>query len=270
MSCSHSNCACGAAGHPPLGTPEYILQRAHDDAGDLDALRLMCRWLSAETAFCHLRFADGEFNAILGHRGLNGDGAEVSAPGLGQALESVLLDAMRQSDPLLIGVDWTGDPARRKYLERHGMLRDIQWWCPSQVFVNGIMSGDSLNLLELIREARGQVHLVANGRVCDAVAPGLNARPYRMSSTNAWGGYKDALIHLRKIVARGDIVLYAVGMTSEPLAYRMWKDCLGSTHIDVGCFFDAAIQARSRSWLHPDDERYQRFQEVYVPWLKGK
>ncbi len=270
MACSQPNCPCPPDA-PLVGSPEYGSRRAHVDAGDLDALRLITIWVAANSPCLHIRFADGEFDSILGQSGTNTDGQDYQSGTLGKALHTTLHDlqeaAKHDRNHLLIGGDWTGK-ARRLYMEQQGLLDSIPW-CPSQIFVNGLVSGDTLLFLEAVRQRTGHTYLVANRRVLH-VAPSLQATPIEIPQRNAWDGVPAAKEVLLAQLGPGDLVLYAGGMAMKPLAYDLWQHRPDTAHIDVGCLFDPAVGIYNRSWsTGTPDARLLTYRERYVPWLQG-
>ena len=50
---------------PAVGLPSYMERRAHPDAGDLEAIRLITGWIRSGGPVMYLRFADGEFCLYL-------------------------------------------------------------------------------------------------------------------------------------------------------------------------------------------------------------
>lgn len=276
MNCSHARygqCTC-RAGDPLPGQLSYAYTRRHVDAGDLDALRMLTDWLKARRPFCHVRYADGEFMSILGAKGANCDGQDHRADTLGVELAGVLAEIAaldsEGSRTVLVGGDW------RRPIEAWGWLKSRGYhmripWCPSQVFVNGILSGDSLAFLQAVKDAPGRKFMVANGSVLAAAAEGVAATAVEVPGRNAYDAMPSIEAWLHAELNAGDVVLYAAGLGCKPTIWRLFKNLPEITHVDVGCFFDAAAGLRSRSWLENDeDERLVEFRRTILPWMQGE
>ena len=133
-------CRCTPAS-PKVGTPEYGLHRTHPDADDLEALRLVTSWLSDGAPLAHLRYSDGEFWTILGRQGVNTDGLRMNAGPFGQELAHILRSVSTGGwgSRVLVGSDWT-IPEHEAYVRSAGLLESVPW-CPSSIWVNGVLSG---------------------------------------------------------------------------------------------------------------------------------
>jgi len=165
----------------------------------------------------------------------------------------------------LFGGDWHR-PEWHRYLIDNDLLTTIPW-APSQVFVNGYSTDDTMDFLEAVRANEGRTVIVCNGRVA-IVSISAMATPIIAPAANAWSAVHSLYMTLRDTLKSGDLVLYAAGMTSNVLAHRLHGAVPGSMHIDVGCAFDGAAGIISRGWQrYPDEIRCRRFNEIYKPWL---
>lgn len=270
MNCSHAGMGCNCQpGDPGIATPGYARHRRHVDAGDLDALRQVNAWLRDGVPQCHVRYSDGEFLSMMGYAGHNCDGQALQG-GLGEELWESLQSIKNDRFPhVLVGGDWRRPPETWDYLQENNFVDTIPW-CPSQVFVNGIVSGDTMEFLKLVRDSPGQKYLVSNVSVGMA-APSLRAHTLTIPRHDAWGSMVKIERSLRYEIESGGIVLYAAGLGCKPTIYELFRSCPGTTHIDVGCLFDGAAGILSRGWLNvkPPDERLIEYNTRYVPWLLG-
>lgn len=269
--CSTARKACTCEpGDPEIATPSYSSLRRHVDAGDLDALKLVTRWLLNGEPQCHLRYSDGEFMSMLGtDEPVNSDGQPHLTETLGRELFHVLLDIALGggASHVLVGGDWRRPKDTFDWLQHHGFLSSIPW-CPSQVFVNGILSGDLMDFLSAVRLAE-QKFLVCNEKVA-VVAPGLGAYPLIVPDKGAYDAMGWVGDELRMKARPGAVVLYAAGLGCKPTAWKLFREIEGTSHIDVGCVFDGAAGLQSRSWLSGEpDAQLLRYREEVVPWLLG-
>jgi hypothetical protein len=269
MACSIKNCPCTA----PLkvGTPEYALSRAHPDAGDLDALRLMTTWLHEQNPFVHLRYADGEINAIVRSRtGLNANGEPYDDPGFCHELDlslNLVAHLRERKRNFLIGGDWS-NPGHRDFLLKNNYLENIPW-CPSQVFVNGIMTGDSKLFLEALFGR--YTHLVANKDVCKRIDGSFAGTIVKVSSNSAWRERDRVVTTIeREMNSELDVVVLCAGMASETIGVKLAARHPHLTVIDMGCFFDPAANLESRSWINERDKRVHAFRKEILPMLKQR
>jgi hypothetical protein len=264
----YGQCTC-QPGDPPIGDPKYAAKRRHVDAGDLDALRQLTAWLQAGERHCHIRYADGEFLSILGRDGVNTDGQPHQVAGLPLKLASTLNDIAESDEPnLLIGGDWRRPAEAWPWLVDRGLEQRLPW-CPSQVFVNGILSGDLVAWLDAVWEHPDRTFLVANQAVCDAVAPGLRAIPVPIVARGAYPeSISQACGYLKGEMRDHDLAIYACGLGGKPMIWDLFESRPETSHIDVGCVFDLATGHRSRSWCLDDtDERVIEYRKSIMPWL---
>jgi hypothetical protein len=260
-------CNC-REGDPGIATPGYARTRRHDNAGDLDAIRRVLAWLREGRHVCHVRFADGEFYNVMGVG--NDYGGHPYVRECGDQIRATLLDVARGGLPpdrrLLVGGEWEYDPGVWRWIEDHD-LQDRVPWCPSQIFVQGVWDGTTLEVLKHVRQLPGPKYLVANPKVCHAVCGPLGAVPVEVRRR---GSYWD-MPRVRKVLdaglPEGGIVLWCAGVGGKPVMWEMFKK-YGSSHLDFGHFFDWAAGEQSRSWLACDNPRRRRFLETVVPWLE--
>jgi hypothetical protein len=262
-----------------------------------EALSLMTSWLKAGEPFCHVRFGDGEFWSILGREGPNADGQEHLGATLGKELAATLfliesMHTLKQNGHTLVGGYWDWPVKAKDWLVKTGLLDKLPW-VPIQCFVCGVEDGGTLAFLEALRARPGKKYLVANGSV-GKVAPALGAihvpitlprnkeREIRgeigvvkqVPGAYGPGAYED-MPHverfLRSQLKPGDAVIWCGGLGCKPTLYRLFVDCPGTTHIDMGCIFDLAVGLPSRTWMtEPPDARGKVYREKYIPWLLGK
>jgi hypothetical protein len=263
-------CRC-APDAPFVGTSLYAEERTHPDAGDLDALRMVTEWVRAKTPCLHLRFADGEFWSILNRKGINTDGmpfyGESLGPYLDRSLQEMSSGALKGKSAI-IGGDWS-IPEHEAYIRKSGFMRTVPW-CPSSIWVNGVVSGTLARFFEtLLADPRPRV-LVANEKISGA-ATFLRSMFFPIPAHAAWEA-RAAVASFLKTLPRDTVVLYCAGMASEGFAWESWKERPDLTHLDMGHVFDGAFGIRNRSWLLPDGYCLRRntYFERYVPVILGK
>lgn len=237
--------------------------------------------------FCHVRYADGEFQSILGRTGPNADGQEHLPHTLGRELKDALL--LCASNPrFIVGGNWIKPPNAWDWMCRLGLDKSIRW-CHPQVFVGCVKSGETMELLKVIRNAPGNKYLVANSDVQN-VRASLNAHPITVTLPKekreeilhnlphrkqySPGAYDDMPIvreTLDNLLKPGDIVIWCAGLGCKPSLINTFLKHPLTTHIDMGCFFDPAVGLNSRSWTTmPQDVRWDNYMDDYTPRLLGK
>lgn len=280
-----------------IGTEQWALTRdwTNWSEGSAEALRLMTLKLKAGIPQCHVRFADGEFWSIMGRVGPNADGQEHLPHTLGIELRKTLFAIGCLKDPnVLVGGYWDIPVSARQWLVKTGCLEHIQW-CPVQVFVTGIDDDTTMDFLNTIRQTAGRTYLVANSKVAQ-LAESFGARPLIVTlpekklqeithnntiytpNTPGWYGEKNAYTDmpevvgwLKMVLSPGDKVIWCGGLGCKPALYRMYREYPGTSHFDMGCFFDLAAGLVSRTWMtSPPDARQQKYLDEYAPRLRGE
>ncbi len=256
---------------PRVGTPLYAEKRTHPDAGDLEALRVVTGWIKGGEPCMHLRYADGEFYSIRGQQGVNSDGLAFQPETLGVELHKILIqisNGAARNLPLLVGGDWT-IPDHAAYVWEFGLERTVPW-CPSGIWVNGIVSGALAEFfVALLRDPRPKI-LVGNDSIKGA-AGFLGANFISVPASAAWAARGDVGYALRQ-APKHAIVMYCAGMASEVFAWTAWNHRPDLTHLDMGHVFDGAFGVRSRSWLSTDGQckRRDTYFEKYAPVMRGE
>lgn len=242
--------------------------RKHPDDGWQAALDDMTLRLAAGEPFCHLRFADGEFNAITG----NFDAGQSNADGhpytddLGAALAAVLQSVARNADSrVVMGGDWSASQLHRTWLEDHELLDRIRW-VPSQVFVTGVGSLRSLQFVAKLASLgkAGRLRLVGNRRVAGACGSKLIEVPL----SSSWNAVKDVEDRVLALPDRS-VILYCAGMPAKIMCHNGWASRPDCTHVDMGHFFDRAYGINSRAWHDDAEPRAQAYDRHFTPVILG-
>ncbi len=263
-------CKCGPDA-PAVGTPLYAEKRTHPDAGDLEALRIVTGWIKDGGPCMHLRYADGEFYSIRGHNGTNADGLAFDSSTLGVELHRILVqisNGIARDTRLLVGGDWT-NPDHAAYVWEYGLERTVPW-CPSSIWVNGIVSGELAQFFyALLRDPRPKI-LVGNEKIRGA-AGFLGASFIEVPASASWAARGDVGYELRQ-AHKHTIVMYCAGMASEVFAWTAWKHRTDLTHLDMGHIFDGAFGVKHRAWLQADGNCLRRdtYYSKYAPVMRGE
>lgn len=234
----------------------------------------MEKWLDACSPFCHLRFADGEFNSILGTAspnfgsGSNCDGHEYMTDTLGVALAGVLGEIAAKHPNhgnLLVGGGCWRPSAYVDYLREQGCLERIPW-VGGQVFGAGIESLATKRFLVKLHDYAGRKILVGNAGI-EGAKHFLGADFIEIPARNCWLKEAETTAELRKRVAPGSVVIYCAGMPAAVYQWRMWKAVPDSTHIDMGHIFDGIFGRESRKWLRWNNGRRRTYLAKYGPMI---
>lgn len=250
------------------GTVSNFEQLCKDpNYGWWDALDLMTKRLKDGVPQCLVRYGDGEYYSIFGRKGPNADGQEMGG-NLGCELTDTLMSIAVTEDPnVLVGSDWRTPKGAEQFLLTSTWAQRVNW-CPVQPFVMGIEGCKTLEFLKVLEWRR--LYMVCNGEL-EPVARGLNADSVYVSSSRAYQDMPRVLELLTLALEAGDVVLWCAGLGSKPSIYTAYRENSGTTHIDMGCFFDLAVGKQSRTWMtEPPDKRGQLYREIYVPYLLGE
>lgn len=238
-----------------------------------ETLDSMILWLKEDKPFCYLRFGDGEFNAMFNPNAeqVNAD-AHKFYPDLGEALFDVLNEISHlkeQPDNLLAGGFWCNHwGIDQEYkLKIWGFLDKIRW-CPISTFIDGIVSLKTMEFLQALKESKRKKILICNETIKDA-GKFIGAESIVAPVTNCWLD-KDSIIKSLSDYSSPNLMIYCIGMSSEPIMWKLWKDNPDSIQIDMGHFFDYAYGVKSRAWLQKDNPRLKVYNEKYVPMIRGE
>lgn len=267
-------CNC-VEGDPPIASLGYFARRRHDNAGDLEAVARVLGWLREGKYVCHLRFGDGEFNGILGREERYGNHPRV--PALGTETRGTLLNIAERAGQInagstgrvLIGGEWEYDRARVWPLIRSLRVEDTVPWCPSQIFVQGIYNGATLEILKLLRAGKGNRYLVGNRLVCEAICGPLRAEPIHVRYDGSYFDMPQVLSALDGKLSKGDTVLWCAGVGGKPALWQTYLRHHETNQLDFGHFFDGAVGDSSRTWLTVNNPRRQLYFDTVVPWLRS-
>lgn len=218
----------------------------------------------------HLRYADGEFYSIRGQHGVNADGLAFQSETLGVELHKILVQISNGIAPhrLLVGGDWT-NPDHAAYIREFGFERTVPW-CPSSIWVNGIVSGELAKFFEALLRNPSPKILVGSEEIRGA-ARFLKASFVQVPGSASWSARGDVAYDLRQ-APKNAIVMYCAGMASEVFAWTSWKHRTDLTHLDMGHIFDGAFGVRRRAWLSLDGacKRRDTYFEKYAPVFRGE
>lgn len=268
MRCSRP-CKCTKT-PPQLGTADYAREREHADAGDLTLIEVLTHWVGGGVPYFLGRYADGEFDAMAGRVGTQGDGS-LRTREIGAELSRVLREVgaflvCNPTAPILVGGDWGGCDRRRNLAAVHfGRVP----WVPNQPLVNGIVSGEVLGFFRAMVSRRERIFLIGNTTLRPVAAP-LSATLVEIPARDSFSARQAVYSRLRDQMQSGDIALYCAGMPSAVFAWDMWREIPGTTHMDVGHFFDGAVGVTSRIWLADEgNERLTAYRRDVVPRILG-
>ncbi len=256
---------------PAVGLPSYMERRAHPDAGDLEAIRLITGWIRSGGPVMYLRFADGEFYSMMGNGGKNADGMPFYSETLGVELRRVLREIQAGAlinQKALIGGDWSL-PEASAWLKKKDLLQRIPWG-PVSIWVSGIKSGETAKFFEaLLADPRPRI-FVGNERL-QLAATFLKGTFIPVPAAAAWTARAKVAAAL-EAAPKDAVVLYCAGMATEAFAWSAHKKRPDLSHLDMGHIFDGAIGNRSRSWLQEtgDCSRRDVYFSQYVPVMRGE
>ena len=226
-------------------------------------------WLKDELPCAHIRFADGEYNAITGlidKRFTNCDGHNYFID-MGIELKRVLYEISKTNrSRLQVGGYW--NETTYPILEKMGVMDNIKW-VPSQCFVSSIITMLSLDVLRAIRDSKYPKIFIANQKVQKA-AQCLNASYVSIAEKNSWLD-TPRIEKFCETVNPNTIFIWCAGMPSKVWAWDTWSLLPNTTHLDMGHFFDGAFNVYSRSWLEDrNNERWRCYAKYYIPFIKGE
>lgn len=234
-----------------------------------EALNQLILWLRDKEPCFHVRFGDGEFNAILNRPDLPGCSQQPITVELGIAIAETLYGLCRCDRKFMqVGVNWASN--QKLYYPCISSYINILPLCPAQVFVDSIICGKTLEFLKVIAEDKRPKFLVCNNlvsmaceslRMCWVPVPEQDAWSYLSQIKTVL----DSLCHAPK-----SVWLWAAGAATKPHSFRLWEKFPHTTHIDIGHLLDGAFGLKSRCWLGgTPDLRQTTYHETITPFLRG-
>lgn len=240
-----------------------------------DHLRWMCDRLRAGKPFCHLRFNDGEAQAMGLVEGgdANCDGHRYF-PDMGRALRDVMCGMMDDADALL-GTIMQTDPTHPTAVAIGDMVRTGkskrcrttvgEFWCQEER-VEGW--GELQELFKLLRD-RPTVLVCnlhnRNARRC------LDAECINVPEVDAWKDGRRVIADLLDLTEASwdPTFVWACGFPGKVWAWMLKTLIPGSTHIDVGHTFDGVYGRKSREWMKRDSEMSRFYFGTFAPWVRS-
>jgi hypothetical protein len=216
--------------------------------------------------FAYLRYNDGEWLSILGHRGRNADEHDFFPETLGPDLRlslDYLAGLWPENDRLYAGLHAVFfQDAIRRHLVEHEIINRIRW-VGDNLFAQGLYDFSTYRFLQAIKAYEGPKVLVANGTL-SPVAAGLGCRHVVIARENCYLNFD----RIRSACAfRGPgLLICCAGMTSECLIHRAHEDNPQGSYVDCGHIFDALVGIRSREYTRDNgDGILQLLDEHYAP-----
>jgi len=195
-------------------------------------VELYTQMIRTRIHFAQANYGDGEFSCLLGKAGRNVNG-EVYEPELAEALRDTLLEPAGH---------WCGYNPGRKLEEevyRWLMVNDVEVpWVWKETLSAANVNGQLGPFFRAANERRivvvGPEHMIS-------LPPELlgNFLHIRIPNSTAWKEADELADEVFRKAERDDLVLFAAGMASNLIIWRLWPRVRGNvTLLDVGAILD--------------------------------
>lgn len=220
-------------------------------------VELYTRLVGSKINFAQANFGDGEWGCLLGKEGRNVNG-EVYEPELALALRRTLLEPSGM---------WAGsNPGRKLRAEAEAWVKEHD--------VEGLFLWKETLSAANVNGQLGPFFLAARTRRVVVVGPDHmaevpgellgNPLHIRVPDATAWK-YADALAEeVFSKIERDDLVLFAAGMASNLLIWRLWPKVRGNvTLLDVGAILDPYAGLFSRKGYRKPEFRKKNLERNF-------
>jgi hypothetical protein len=247
----------------PLTTAELIDREVNPET--------FAAHLRADEPFAYLRYNDGEWLSILGHRGRNTDEHDFFPETLGRDLSlslEYLAGLWPENGRIYAGLNtYLYQDAIRRHLAEHRLFERVRW-VGDNLFGDGLHDLSTYRFIEAVKAHDGRKTLVAN-RTLAPVAKGLGCRHVVIAR-------KDCYVELGRMIKacafRGPgLLICCAGMASECLIHRAHEANPRGSYVDCGHIFDALVGNRSREYTRIDADGILELLETrYAPLVFGR
>jgi len=189
------------------------------------------------------RWGDGEWHAILGHRGQNCDGQVYTAP-LRDALTGVLVDRPTYQLGLQPFALTRLGTAIRAWLDARHLAPD---WVNGDLFAEHSQSGTLAPFLAAVSERTvvfvGPPHL-------DELSLFPVARSVRIPARSAFAVWRDILRNVQQAIqaTSADVVLLSAGMSSNLIVHALSTSHPGVSALDCGSLWEPYVGKVTRTY----------------------
>lgn len=207
--------------------------------------------------FAQASYRDGEWACMLGRKGGNCNGEAYTAD-LGAALRQTLTEPRGQWCVFWWQQDGTGSGVRRQALAWLRLHEPDVRWLPDRPIGRANELGLARPIFEAMRRRR--IVLVGPQHLAQLTMLPVAAHVVVPDAT-AWQQTDRIVDEALAVVRPDDLVLFAAGMASNVMIWRMWPTLRGrATLLDIGAVLDPYAGVFSRGVY-----RDQRWQSEIMP-----
>lgn len=243
----------------------------NEPGSGLATLAELADLLRRDMPFCHIRYGDGTFHCIRGTRQQNSDGVLLH-PELGAELLQVLRETAHRSITdrcIFVGGIW--DDPTNDFL----IANNLRWsvpWCSANAFYDGLAGLQSLEFIKLLA-ASGQPKVLVGPEHIAPAARFLGAEHVVVPATAAWENSAAILPHVLAASRKPHtLAIFAAGMVSDTWGWRVYRESITSSVIDIGHTFDACLGRKNRRYMQ-DSYRDHTLRDIvlreYAPLFDG-
>ena len=260
-----------------------------------DTMTEMQNWLIKKEPFLHIRYNDGEWNAMFHLRSPKQTTSEEHhytknvCDALFNTFEELADEiVLKDSSHILVGATWqieynleSSQVFDRYVKSKPGLLGKMRWcagdvWYTTADEVNQTV--DSKGTIELIDELRTGGHrvvLVCNQTVKKAAHCLGAVETILIPQQDAFCEYQQTLWKCQDEADQPTVFVWCAGFLAKPISWQIHKEFPQCSHIDLGHLFDGVFNLNNRGWLQraeseaPHWSHWRYLQNTFKPYVLG-
>lgn len=261
-----------------------------------DTMYEMRRWLCNKEPFLHIRYNDGEWNAMFNLKPTSNttSGEHHYTKSICTALFNTFEELAKEiltkdASHILVGATWqieinldSAQAFDAHIKSKPGLLRKTRW-CAGDVWYTTAdevaQTVDSKGTIELIDELRTGGHrviLVCNQLVKKAAHCLGAAETILIPQVDAWKEAQQILWKCQDEADQpGTVFVWCGGFPVKPISWEIYKQFPKCSHIDLGHLFDGVFDHYNRGWLQraesepPFYSHWRYLQQTFKPYVLG-
>ncbi len=244
-----------------------------------DGIRQLTQWVDDGLPFFHSRWNDGEMILLNQTRKpdyVSADGSRMHAD-IGPNLRRMLgeLSDLLTTEPdarVQIGSScWQHPDADSELfladIQKLDLVRRVRW-ANGHDLVDGLVTGETLNLLQALRESNRPIAYVSKHDNLQAIYC-LRAAFVEIPPIDWWLRRYEIIPACGQMAKSGFTFVWSAG-NAKSVSWDIWRRHPQSSHLDFGHIFDGLCGARTREWMRNEEAPWWRpYQDQFLPYVRS-